>query len=136
MKTRVMIVTMVAAAALAAAPRAQAGETVRVEVPFAFVAGDHQLPAGDYEFVRGDNPRVLRVFTSAGGHVATLVTRVEAGAGGEVGATFLHIGDEYFLKTISGTQVEVSVPSSHAERLARATQPARTGTTVAVGGGR
>ena len=136
MKKSVTMLTMVAAVALAAAPRAQAGETVRVEVPFAFVAADHQLPAGDYQFVRGENPRLVQAFSRAGGHVATLVTTVEAGASGEVGASFLRIGDQYFLKTISGTQVEVSLPASHAERLAQASRPARTGTAVALSGRR
>jgi hypothetical protein len=126
MKKSLTIVTMVAAVALAAAPRAQANETVRVDVPFAFVAADHTLPAGDYEFVRSENPRVVHVFSKAGGHVATLVTTVEGGASGEAGAKFLRIGDQHFLKTISGAQVEVAVPASHAERLAQSNQPART----------
>ena len=47
MKKSLTIVTVVAAAALAAAPRAQANEAVRVDVPFAFVAADPQIPAGD-----------------------------------------------------------------------------------------
>ena len=68
--------------------------------------------------------------------MATLVTTVEAGASGEVGARFLRIGDQYFLKTISSTQVEVSLPASHAEGLAQASRPARTGTAVALDGRR
>jgi len=130
------MLTMVAAVALAAAPRAQAAETVRVEVPFACLAADPQFPAGDYHFVRGENPRLVQVFSGAGGHVATLVTTVEAGASGEVGASFLRIGDQYFLKTISGTQAEVSLPACHAERLAQATRPARPGTAIALDGRR
>lgn len=126
MKKSLTIVTMAAAVALAAAPRAQANETVRVDVPFAFVAADQTLPAGDYEFVRSENPRVVHVFSKAGGHVATLVTTVEGGTSGEAGARFLRIGDQHFLKAISGAQVEVSVPAGHAERLAQSKQPART----------
>lgn len=132
MKKSLTIVTVVAAAALAAAPRAQANEAVRVDVPFAFVAADHQIPAGDYQFVRNENPRVVQVFSKTGAHVATLVTTVEGSANGEVGATFLRIGDQYFLKTISGSQIESSVPASHAERLAQAHRPAPTRVAVAL----
>lgn len=132
MRKSLTMLTMVAAAALAAAPGARAGETVKVDVPFAFVAADHQLPAGEYQFVRSENPRVVQVFSEGRRHVATLVTMIQTDAGGDVGATFLRLGDEYFLKAINGTDLAYSVPPCHAERLAQARRPA--GTPVALAG--
>jgi len=67
---------MAAAVFLLAAPGVMADNVaLKVDVPFDFVVADRHLPSGEYRFVQGENPGVVRIYSKTQGHMATVLAR-------------------------------------------------------------
>ena len=68
MMKSVRIPVMAAAASLLAAPGVLAGSGVlNADVPFNFVVADRHLPSGEYRFVQGEDPGVVRIYSKTQG---------------------------------------------------------------------
>jgi hypothetical protein len=115
----VKVLSMAAAMAIVTAPAALASDVVKVDVPFDFVMAGQQLPSGEYTFVKGDNPRIVQVFSNQR-HVGVAVGLAEPKGASVTGLTFHRHGEQYFLKAISGQGLDFSLPTSQAERVAEA----------------
>lgn len=78
---------------------AQTASQVVVDVPFAFTAGERQLPAGRYTVrrVKLDSEAVILIESEDGKASATLLTNAARGAAGPAKLTFRQYGDAYFL---------------------------------------
>jgi hypothetical protein len=132
MSRKLSILSMVALAAAAAAPQALADDLVKVNVPFEFVVDGRPLPSGEYRFELDDAARVVHVYAKARGHVAVTVFQAAPSTTKEPGLAFHKHAGQRFLKTVStGHGLEISLPTTHAERVAEAADVA--GKTVAVG---
>jgi hypothetical protein len=105
---------------LAAAANAQTSRGIEVQVPFDFVAGQKQLPAGHYTVrrIRVDSESALLIRGEGKGAEAVVLTS----SGGEdpTGAslTFHQHGERYFLAQISipGTASVRELTRTRAER--------------------
>ena len=105
---------------LAAAAGAQTSRGIEVQIPFDFVAGKKQLPAGHYTVrrIRFDSQSALLIRGEAKGSEAVVLTN----SGGEepTGAslTFRQHGESYFLAEVSipGTASVREVTRTRAER--------------------
>jgi hypothetical protein len=105
---------------LAAAANAQTSRGIEVQVPFDFVAGKKQLPAGHYTVrrIRVDSESALLIRGEGKGAEAVVLTN----SGGEdpAGAslTFRQHGERYFLAEVSipGTASVREVTRTRAER--------------------
>ena len=88
---------------LLAAPGVLAGSVaLKADVPFDFLVADRHLPSGEYRFVQGENPGVVRIYSKTQGHMATvLATRVPAAATQGGTLEFHRHGRQVFLKLIS-----------------------------------
>jgi len=114
---------MAAAVSLLAAPGALADSAVlNADVPFNFVAADRHFPSGEYRFVQGENPGVVRIYSKTHGHMATLLCqRVPAAATQSGTLEFHQHGSQRFLKVIrSGDGSGVYFPETGAERRVQA----------------
>jgi len=126
------ILSMAAAATMAAAPRAMAADLVKVDVPFEFVVAGQPLPSGEYRFVMDENASIVHVYSKARGHVALAVCQTVPKATREVGLVFHKHAGQRFLKSVATDRgFDASLPTTHAERVAEAADD--TGRTVAVG---
>jgi len=101
---------------------AQTEGRITTNIPFAFVAGNKVLPAGEYTIQRGvpEDPELLLI-RSADNRVALFLNVEDTYARQtptETKLIFNRIGDEYFLSRIwvAGVQVGREVPRSRAER--------------------
>lgn len=118
---KVSVLSVVAVAAVATAPRAVAGDLVKVEVPFEFVVDGRPLPSGEYRFELDETARIMHVYAKARGHVAITVFQVAPSAMKEPGLAFHTHAGQRFLKTVStGRGYDVALPTTHAERVAKA----------------
>jgi hypothetical protein len=105
---------------LAAAANAQTSRGIEVQIPFDFVAGKKQLPAGHYTVrrIRFDSESVLLIRGEGKGAEAVVLTN----SGGEepTGAslTFRQHGERYFLAEVSipGTASVRALTKTRAER--------------------
>lgn len=123
MKKSVWILSTAAVTAMAAAPLVQAAETVKVNVPFAFVLADQPLPSGEYRFVREEGSRVVEVYSKAKGHVGVAACMPATSRVSAAGLVFHRHGDQHFLKQVNmGGGLAVSLPTSPGERLAEAAE--------------
>jgi hypothetical protein len=100
---------------------AQAG--VQAYVPFAFMLGTTQLPAGNYRITANDRNLV----TISGANTRTVkvaLYREESPRNGSPKLLFHHFGNQYFLAEISGDENRATLdfPASTMERQARALQ--------------
>jgi hypothetical protein len=116
------VLSIAALALVAAATLAQAEDTVKVKVPFAFMVAGQQLPAGSYTFVRDSSPRTVQVFSDTHKLLAIAPGLVEPTRSLAAELTFHKHGEQYFLKTVSGNGTELALPTSHADRVAEAAQ--------------
>jgi hypothetical protein len=98
------------------------GETIEAAIPFAFVVGNHTLPAGDYTIkVSDDTDLNLLVVRSTEGRTAAFFQTMDAQAKGTPRQTelvFDKIGDNYFLSQIwvAGSQQGAELEKSKAEQ--------------------
>jgi hypothetical protein len=115
---------------------AQAAGSMRIHVPFDFVAGSKRLPAGDYTVrrVRSDAESALIIRSDDGRDAAVVMTN----AGGEdtsrAAMSFRQYGERYFLAEISipGTSTVRELPKTGNEKRAEGEliEEASAGTTV------
>ena len=88
---------------MAAMASAQTVQRVTVTVPFSFVAGSHNLPAGDYtiELNREKDTMILRSEDRSGNNVVMLASNSERAANpGQSYAIFQRYGSQYFLAEV------------------------------------
>lgn len=108
---------------LAALAQAQTSRGIQVQIPFDFVAGEKQLPAGSYTVrrVRIDSESAL-VIKAAGKGEAAAVVLTSTGDEDPSGAslTFRQHGERYFLAAVSipGAASVREVARTGAERAA------------------
>lgn len=93
----VMTALVLAGSQFAAA--AQTAQHLSFEVPFEFVAGDRQLPAGRYTVrrVKLDSEAALRIEDEQGRVRATVLTNAAAGRARRAALTFKQYGGRHFL---------------------------------------
>lgn len=108
---------------MSASVYAQSDERVIADIPFAFVAGEKTLPAGEYEIKRGmpNTPDVLLIRSEDNNRNAIFVMAEEAQAARTPDKTelvFNQVGDTYFLSKIwvAGDDIGRELPTTHAER--------------------
>ena len=111
---------LAAALALAVAANAQVMHTILIRVPFNFVAGEKQMPAGRYSVrrIRSDAENTLLIRSEDGRATAIVLTN-SGDAGPRSGAlVFRQHGDRYFLAEVSmpGTASVRELPKTGAER--------------------
>ena len=111
---------LAAALALAVAANAQVMHTVLIRVPFNFVAGEKQMPAGRYtvQRVRSDGESALFI-RSEDGRVSTVILTYSGDPQPRHAAlVFRQHGDHYFLAEVSmpGTASVRELPKTGAER--------------------
>jgi len=85
---------------IAAMASAQTVQRVTVTVPFSFVAGSHNLPAGDYTIELNYEKATMILRSEASGSinpVVMLATNSEEAANSRSYAIFQHYGPHYFL---------------------------------------
>ncbi len=118
MKLMSLIQTAVAGVVLFGAV-AQA-ETVRANIPFAFLAGDQLMPAGTYT-VNLDRARSLMSLNSGTETARVIAFNSEFGKGNEPGMLLFHkYGDQYLLTRVktSGTREGFEVAPGRSAREA------------------
>lgn len=110
---------------LGAAPlvSAQTAARLYVNVPFDFVAGHRQLPAGRYTVrrIRNDSETALLILSEDGRKAATVITSAAGVAARQAKLTFRQYGDRHFLAGIwvPGTAGGRELPRSKQERNLR-----------------
>ena len=115
---------LAAALALAVAANAQVLGAVVINVPFDFVAGGKQLPAGSYTVrrVRSDAETALIIRSEDGRSSAVVLTNTGDAGPSKAALVFRQHGDRYFLAGVSvpGAASVRELPQTGAERrLAR-----------------
>ena len=87
---------------MAAMASAQTVQRVKVTVPFSFVAGSHNLPAGDYtiELNHEKGTMILRSEDRSGNSVLMLANNSERANLGQSYAIFQRYGSHYFLAEV------------------------------------
>jgi hypothetical protein len=115
-----VLLGLVAALALAVAADAQVSQAVAVSVPFDFVAGGKQLPAGRYSVrrVRSDSETSLLIRGEDGRATAIVLTHQGDGSPGAAAFVFRQHGQSYFLAEVSmpGAASVRELPKTGAER--------------------
>jgi hypothetical protein len=119
-RTLVLLAGFLAAAAVANA------DTMRVRVPFQFVAGRTLLPAGEYQVTVSPDASRIKLAHMNGKHVAFLAglpVRTPGAAGTEV--EFRKIGNAYVLSRAwdgrrTGWEMPAALPMERLSRAARA----------------
>jgi hypothetical protein len=125
MSRKLSILSMAAVTALAAAPRASAGDLVKVDVPFEFVLAGKPLPSGEYRFETDPASRLVRVTSKERGHVALTMCQLVPATSGAVGLLFHQHGGRRFLKAVTtGHTLQVALPTTRAEKEAAAADAA------------
>jgi hypothetical protein len=111
---------LAAALALAVAANAQVMSAVKISVPFDFVAGGKQLPAGRYNVrrVRSDAEDALIIMNENGRSSAIVLTNTGEAKPSTGALAFRQHGDRYFLAEVSmpGTASVRELPKTGAER--------------------
>jgi hypothetical protein len=111
---------LAAALALAVAANAQALDAFVIHVPFDFVAGEKQMPAGRYTVrrVRSDAESALFIRSEDGRSTAVVLTNTGEANPRAAALVFRRHGDRYFLAEISapGTASVRKLPRTGAER--------------------
>jgi hypothetical protein len=114
---RAAVMVLAAAGVLVSAQAARAQETVTAKVPFAFVVGDVEMPAGDYIMTRDTRQPELIAITTPGGERAALVLSrpVASDRNDAPKLEFERIGKQVFLTQVnlgSGSAREIPVPAA------------------------
>lgn len=107
MKTRIVIALSIAATALLWPIAVQAQATaprplLKLDVPFAFVAGDMNMPAGQYEVLHIMNPGWILIRNTNGRANAVVHVQVSATSvgGSSNKLVFSRYGEKYFLSQV------------------------------------
>jgi hypothetical protein len=125
MSRKLSVLAVLAVAALVAAPKAMAGDTVKVQVPFQFVLAGQTLPGGDYRFEIDETARVVHVYSPESRHLMTALCQTAPSAGREIGLVFHKHAGQRFLKAVTtGHGFDVTLPEVRAERAAEASDAA------------
>lgn len=105
------LLSLAAVLMLAASVPAQTAGVIRVHIPFDFVAGQKQLPAGRYivRRVRRDSETALLIRAEGGRGSAVILTSAGEGDPGRASLSFRQLGERYFL-------AEVSMPGTSSVR--------------------
>ncbi|HEY2471526.1 MAG TPA: hypothetical protein VGI45_27300 [Terracidiphilus sp.] len=133
-------ITSFAAAALLALPMlgasiaaAQTDQRVKVDIPFAFQAGNKQLPAGMYVIGMYRRDQSARVTTSDGiGEVLMLANVVGPGDRTDARLVFDRVGDSYLLKDVEAPGLAMTFGVEKAEQRLEASNSRSKPTTVTV----
>lgn len=119
---KVFVISGLFALMMIAPAYAQSDERVIADIPFAFVAGDKTLPAGEYEIKQGiaNSPDVLMI-RSEDNNNAVFVIAEEAQAAQTPDKTelvFNEVGNTYFLSKVwvAGDDIGRELPKTRAER--------------------
>lgn len=111
------------------------GGDVRVDVPFAFSAGNHRLPAGRYTVTRHADG-LIRIYGEYGSNQSMFLCVHSVESSGNKGPrlTFRRYGDSYFLAQVWSTGWGKEFPESKAEKefLSQSRRGARSAGEVAV----
>jgi hypothetical protein len=111
---------LAAALALAVAANAQVLLTDSIRVPFDFVAGEKQMPAGRYTVrrIRSDSATALVIRSEDGRSTAVVLTNAGEANPRTSALVFRRHGERYFLAEVSmpGTASVRELPKSGAER--------------------
>jgi hypothetical protein len=116
-------ITSFVAAALLALPMlgasvaaAQTDQRVKVDIPFAFQAGNKQLPTGTY-IIGMDLQRGLASVTTSDGVGEVLMVANTVGTGDGIGAklVFDKVGDSYLLRDVEAPGLAMSFDFKKAE---------------------
>ena len=114
-----------ATAALLAAPLcAQSGHQIHLQVPFGFMAGSSQFPAGEYTVVSDNSNGVVLIRNTNKGPAAFVMTR-PAGENNDydkVKLVFHRYGEQYFLSQVwpAGSPIRQLNESAREAELAAA----------------
>jgi hypothetical protein len=107
---------------LAAGAQAQSAGGMEVQIPFDFVAGQKQMPAGKYTVrrVRVDSQGALVIKGEGNGAAAVVMTSTGDENPARAALTFRQHGERYFLALVSipGTASVRELAPSRAERAA------------------
>ena len=108
--------------AAASSASAQAAGSIRIHVPFDFVAGGRQLHAGDYTVrrARSDGESALLIRSEDGREAAIFITNAGGAPPARAAMSFRQDGARYFLAEVSipGTASVRELPKAGAERKA------------------
>lgn len=111
---------LTATLALAVAANAQVLNTGLIRVPFDFVAGEKQMPAGRYTVrrIRSDAESALLIRSEDGRSTAVVLTGTGEANPRAAAFVFRQHGDRYFLAEVSmpGTATVRELPRTSAER--------------------
>ena len=111
---------LTAALALAVSANAQVLHAVVLNVPFNFVAGEKQLPAGRYtvQRIKSDAESALLIRSEDGRSTAVVLTNTGEPQPRAAALVFRQHGDRYFLAEVSmpGTASVRELPMTNAER--------------------
>jgi len=110
---------------------AQTSERVVVNIPFDFVVGSRQLPAGRYTVSRvtRDSAKALFIRSEDGRTTATVLTNTSGRKARRTELAFRQYGDSFFLAAVSlpGASGGRAVPESKRERNLRRELAAKAG---------
>jgi len=95
---------------------AQSDHTVKADIPFDFYAGTQKLPAGTYSlrFDIGNNN--VQITDDARHGMFLMSTDINEGKDSNPALLFDHSGDNYFLKTIETSDVDINFSVTNAEK--------------------
>ena len=136
------VLGLAAALVLAVAANAQVLHRVVIRIPFDFVAGEKQMPAGRYTVrrVSSDAESALIIRSEDGRSAAVILTNTGAADPRTAALVFRQHGDHYFLAEVSvpGTASARELPKTGAERrlereLAEQNKAAESKTVTVVG---
>jgi hypothetical protein len=133
-------ITSLVAAALLALPMLGAGvavaetdQRVKVDIPFAFQAGNKQLPAGTYIIGMDLRAGLASVKTSDGfGKVLMLANTVGTGDGIDAKLVFDKVGDSYLLRDVEAPGLAMTFDFKRAEHRVEASNSSSTPTPITV----
>jgi hypothetical protein len=112
---------------------AQTAHTVKVDVPFAFTAGNTQLPAGTYVISMYRQAQLARVTSSAGvGQILMLANVVGTGDRTDARLVFDKIGDSYLLRNVEAPDLEMTFGVEKAEHRLEASHSNSNPTPISV----
>ncbi len=111
------------------AAQAETTRAVKINVPFAFQAGNQVMPAGDYifEFPKANNDAtgsMLKIFSPDGSLCQYLLSRSIRGidTDSEWHVTFNKYGDFYFIAKVRNSELGAEVAKTRAEKQMAAQQ--------------
>jgi hypothetical protein len=119
---RIPVIFLLGLAAFCTAGSLQAqSHEVRANVPFDFVVGSKQLPAGSYQFYSEPNDTIVIRNSSAKVEILSRVYDVDRTQANLSNLVFSKYGDRYFLSEIRCPSIalNVEIPPSKLEKQAR-----------------